>query len=289
MKNHRFRCVTALAAAGALVFVAACSSKESPTSSRNSMISGQVVMGASAQTAGIRPEASASAANIAVRVESSNASAMTDAGGNFVLTGVPPGTDTLTFDRADVHARAVVSVPAGASVAITVSIHGNQATITPGGHPGAEIEGRVQTVDATGNTLTVADQRLGTVTITVTDTTSIRHGALALTLAQITPGMEVHVKGTLQDDGTYLATEILVQDLNMGGSQTVAGTIASVDSGTSSFVVGSTTIDTNSSTIYRKNGKAAAFSDLAMGMRVTVTGILQGDGSILASEVTITG
>lgn len=289
MKHNALRRVPAVAAAAALVFLAACSSHDSPTSSRSSMISGQVVMGTSAQTAGIRPEASASPANIAVRVESSNAAAMTDASGKFTLTGVPPGTDTLTFERSDVHARAAVDVPAGSTVAITVSIHGNQATITAGGHPGEEIEGRVQSVDSAGGTLIVADQRLGTVTIVVNGETSIRHGALAITLAQITMGMEIHVKATLQDDGTYLATEILVQDLNMGGAQTVNGTIASVDSGSSSFVLGSTTIDTNAATILRRNGKAAAFSDLAAGMRVTVKGTLQGDGSILASEVTITG
>jgi hypothetical protein len=256
------------------------------------MISGQVVMGSSAQAV-VHPEASASPANIAVRVESSNASAMTDAAGNFTLTGVPPGTDTLTFDRSDVHARAAVDVPAGSSVSVTVSIHGNQATIVPGGHPGAEIEGRVQSVDTGAGTLTVADQRLGAVTITTNDTKSIRHGALAITLAQITAGMEVHVKATLQGDGTYLATEILVQDLNNGGSEQINGTIASVDSGTSSFVVqvmgASTTVATNGATIFEKNGKAAAFPDLAAGMRVTVRGTLQGDGSILAALVTING
>ena len=293
MKTKSLQCLAAVAATAGLVFLAACSSHESPTSSRSSMISGQVVMGASAQTGGIRPEASASPANIAVRVESSNASAMTDAAGNFTLTNVPPGADTLTFERSDVHARAGLDVPAGSTVAITVSIHGNQATIVPGGHPGEEIEGDVQSVNTTGGMLIVADQRLGTVTVVTNDATSIRHGALAITLAQITPGMQVHVKATLQEDGTYLATEILVQDLNNGGSEQINGTIASVDTGTSSFVVqtngGSTTVTTNDATIFEKNGKAAAFGDLAAGERVTVRGTLQGDGSILASLVTING
>lgn len=293
MKPRHLRWLAAAAAAAGLLVLAACSGNDTPTSSHNSTISGQVVMGASAQTAGIRPEASSSPANIAVRVESSNASAMTDATGKFTLTGVPPGSDTLSFDRSDVHARAAVQVPAGSSVSITVSIHGNQATIVPGGHPGEEIEGRVQSVDAGAGSLTVADQRLGTVTVTTNDSTSIRHGALALTLAQITVGMEVHVKGTLQGDGSYLATEILVQDLNIGGSTTVEGTISSIDSGSSSFVLhgptGDVTITTNGATIYRKQGKAAAFTDLATGMRVTVQGTVQNDGSILAAEVTITG
>ncbi|HWC64518.1 MAG TPA: DUF5666 domain-containing protein, partial [Thermoanaerobaculia bacterium] len=77
------------------------------------------------------------------------------------------------------------------------------------------------------------------------------------------------------------------------GSTTVEGTISSIDSGSSSFVLhgptGDVTITTNGATIYRKQGKAAAFTDLATGMRVTVQGTVQNDGSILAAEVTITG
>jgi hypothetical protein len=293
MKTKSLHGLAIAAAAVGLLSLAACSNSDTPTSSRNSTITGQVVMGASTQTAGIRPEVSASPANIVVRVESSGAMTQTDAAGRFTLSGVPPGSDTLAFERSDIHARAAVQVPAGSTVSITVSIHGNQATIVPGGHPGEEIEGRVATVDAAGGSLTVADQRLGTVTIVTDASTSIRHGALALTLSQITVGMEVHVKATLQTDGSYLATEILVQDLNLGGSTTVSGTIASVDSGSSSFVVqgpgGDVTVTTNDATIYRRQGKSAAFSDLASGMRVTVVGTVQGDASVLASLVTITG
>jgi hypothetical protein len=278
MKTKNLQRCSGVAAALGLALLAACSSHDTPTSSRNSMITGQVVVGSSAQAA-IRPEASASPANIAVRVESSNASAMTDSAGRFTLTNVPPGSAMLSFERSDVHARAPIQVPPGSTVSVTVSIHGNQATIVPGGHPGEEIEGRVQSVDPAGGTLTVADQRLGTVTIATNETTSIRHGALAITLAQITVGMQVHVK----------ATEILVQDLNNGGTEQINGTIASVDSGASSFVVGTTTITTNDATIFEKNGKAAAFSDLVAGLRVTVRGTLQGDGSILAALVTING
>ena len=292
MKTKNLQRLSIGAAAAALLILAGCSGNDTPTSSRNSTITGQVVMSASTQGT-LRPQAAAGPGNIMVRVESSDASALTDASGNFTLTRVPPGADTLSFDRSDIHARAAIQVPAGSTVSITVAIHGNQATIVPGGHPGEEIEGRVQTVDAAGGTLTVADQRLGTVTIAVNDATSIRHGALAITLAQITPGMEVHVKGTLQGDGTYLATEILVQDLNIGGSQTVNGTIASIDSGSSSFVLqsgsASTTIGTDAATIFEKNGKAASFSDLVAGMHVNVKGTLQGDGSILAALVTIAG
>jgi hypothetical protein len=101
-------------------------------------------------------------------------------------------------------------------MSVAVAIVGNRAVIVPGGHPGEEIEGIVQTVDPTGGTLTVADQRLGTVTIRTDGTTSIRHGSTAMTLSQTLKGMRVHVKAIVQPDNTYLATEILIEDLNTG-------------------------------------------------------------------------
>jgi hypothetical protein len=248
-------------------------------------------MGSSTQSA-IRTESATGLANIMVRVEPAGASTATDSAGKFTLGHVAPGDVTLAFDRADVHARGHVHVPAGSTVAVTVTLHGNQASITPGGHPGEEIEGRVQTVDAGAGSLTILDQRLGTVTVMTSETTSIRHGALVLTLAQITVGMSVHVKGVLQGDGTYVASEILVQDLVAGGTD-ATGTILSIDSGASTFVLhtaqGDVIIATNTSTIIRKRGKAAAFSDLAVGSRVEVAGTVQGDGSILAQEITIDG
>jgi hypothetical protein len=83
-----------------------------------------------------------------------------------------------------------------------------------------------------------------------------------------------------------------VQDLVAGGTD-ATGTILSIDSGASTFVLhtaqGDVIIATNTSTIIRKRGKAAAFSDLAVGSRVEVAGTVQGDGSILAQEITIDG
>jgi hypothetical protein len=288
MEIKMLRRATLFAAIASAFALAACSSHDSPTSSRTATMSGSVVMGESPQSM-IRTESAIGLANVTIRVESSGASTQTDAAGNFTLTGVPGGNVVLDFDRADIHARGNVQVSAGSSMAVTVSIVGSHATIVPGGHVGAEIEGRVQTVGATS--LTVADNRLGTVTITTTGTTSIRHGAVVLTLAQITMGMEVHVKATLQGDGTYLATEILVQDLNIGGSQEVNGTVTSIGSNT--FTVqspqGPVIIDTNDATIFTKNGMAAKFSDLATGLQVEIKGTLQNDGSVLAQLVSING
>ncbi len=102
---------------------------------------------------------------------------------------------------------------------------------------------------------------------------------------------------TLQSDGTYAATQILVQDENVGGQggggqAQAQGTVQSVDSGSMSFTVqesdGSVvTVDTDSSTMFEMGGQPASFSDLAVGQTVEVEGTAQSDGSILASQVNI--
>jgi hypothetical protein len=292
--KHFLRMVIAAGAIASLAVLAGCSGggEGSPTSNRTAMVTGTVVVVSSSQAV-IRPGAAGGAAGIVVRVDPSGASATTDASGRFTLSGVPAGDVTLDFDRSDLHARGQIMVPGGSVLAVAVTISGGHASISAGGHPGDEIEGRVQSVDAAAGSLVVADQRLGNVTVTTSDTTSIRRGAMTLTLAQIAVGMSVHVKATLQGDGTYLATEILVQDLSLGGSTTANGTIGTIDSGAGSLTLntpsGTVTVTTSASTIIRKEGKAAAFSDLAAGARVQVTGTVQTDGSIAAAEIDITG
>ena len=181
---------------------------------------------------------------------------------------------------------------------IAVSDDGPPAvTFSPRGHSGAEIEGLVQSVDPVGGSLTVADQRLGTVTVTVSDSTEIRHGDTAIPLAQIQNGWRVHVKGALQADGTYAATEIIVQDETVGGGgggggTEAQGTVQTVDPATTSFTIAESdgtvvTIDTDQNTVFTMGGQPASFTDLAAGQTVEVEGTAQADGSILASHVSI--
>src|SRR5207244_1203529 len=115
----------------------------------------------------------------------------------------------LEVSRADINARAPVVLVSGTN-SITAAVHGSTAVITPRGHAGEEIEGRVQS--NSGGILVVLDQRLGAVTITTNGSTLIRRGNTTIPLANIQAGMSVHVKAMLQSGSTYLSTEILPQD-----------------------------------------------------------------------------
>lgn len=274
----------------ALAGLLSCKNSESPTSSGQSTLTGMVVSGTSPQSRLARQGTALGLANVTVRVVSGSQSAQTDASGNFTLPSVPAGDQTLELDRADFHATGSVSVPAGTVMTVTVSIVGSSAEIVAGSSAGEEIEGLVLTVNAAANTLTVADLRLGTVTVVVNDKTDILHGDVSIPLSGVTPGMRAHVKALLQSDGTYLATEIRLQDVN-GNREDLTGTVASVNAATSSFllntVTGSLAVQTNTSTQITKDGQPASFSDLATGQNVEVIGALQPDGSVLAATVMI--
>lgn len=279
-----------LGALAALALAASChESSSSPTAMGNATVSGTVILGAGtsgATTQGMEIGLS----GVTVRVVQGGPSAVTDASGNFTLTGVPAGTVDMEFARSDINARAPVALVSGTNQ-ITAAVHGSTAVITPRGHAGEEIEGLVQSTNAGGGSLVVLDQRLGAVTVRTDSATLIRRGNTVIPLSQIQTGMRVHVKAMLQGDGTYLATEILLQDENIGGERDVQGSIASVDAVAKSFVVttvsGPITVKTGDSTTFKKKGTTASFSDAVAGAMVEAEGALQADGSILARKVTI--
>jgi hypothetical protein len=253
-------------------------------------INGTVIRGSG--TFGARPlglEIPLSGVTVRV-ITASGPSTQSDASGNFTLTGAPAGNVDLEFTRADINARGSVVLASGSN-SITASIAGGTAVITPRGHAGEEIEGRVVSVNLANGTLVVQDQRLGNVNITVSVSTIIRKGNASILLSAIGSGFQVHVKAMQQGDGTYIATEILIQDDKEGGEGEVEGSVASVNSAAASFVVtapsGPITVKTGPSTTFKKKGSAASFSDVTVGAIVEAEGTLQSDGSILARKVTI--
>ena len=282
--------VLTLGALAALALIVSChESSSSLTVGGSATVSGTVILGAGtsgATTQGMEIGLS----GVTVRVVQGGPSAVTDASGNFTLNGVPAGTVDMEFARSDINARAPVVLASGTNQ-ITAAVHGSTAVITPRGHAGEEIEGLVQSINAGGGSLVVLDQRLGAVTAKTDSSTLIRRGNTVIPLSQIQTGMRVHVKAMLQGDGTYLATEILLQDENIGGEREVEGSVASVDAGAKSFVVttvsGPITVKTDASTTFKKKGSTATFSDVVVGAMVEAEGVLQSDGSILARKVTI--
>jgi Domain of unknown function (DUF5666)/CarboxypepD_reg-like domain len=276
----------------ALLLAASCKeSSSSPTSpAASATVTGTVIRGGG--TSGATAQGmEIGLSGVTVTVVSTGQSAVTDASGNFTLTGVASGEVELEVKRADFKVKVKITVPAGSTITITISIVGSGAVVTPRGHAGEEIEGLVQSVNAPGSSLVVLDKRLGAVTVKADSTTLIRHGETAIPLSQIQVGMRVHVKAMLQADGTYLATEILLQDEKIGGEAEATGTVASVNTGDKSFVVttvsGPITVKTDSSTKFKKKGSSAGFADVVTGAMVEAEGTLAADGSILARKVEI--
>lgn len=286
------RAVSFTFCAFALLLATSCKeSSSSPTSpGAGATVTGTVIRGAAISgAAALGMETGLS--GVTVTVVSTGQSVVTDASGNFTLTGVASGEAELELKRDDFKLKVKITVPAGSTVAITISIVGSTAVITPRGHAGEEIEGLVQSVNAPGSSFVVLDKRLGSVTVKVESMTLIRHGGTALPFSQVQVGMRVHVKALLQADGSYLATEIKLQDEKIGGDQDVTGPVASVNTAAGSFVVttvsGPITVKTDSATTFKKKGSSASFASVVIGSTVEVEGKLQADGSVLADKVEI--
>lgn len=207
---------------GGILLSATCKeSASSPTGPGVATLSGNVVSGDAVSG----PQGSG-LAGLTVRATRTGQSTMTDSSGDFLLTGIPAGSQELEFSRGDINARGSISVAAGTTVAITASIlRKNTVVLSPrqGFAPGtpnpthgpsvAEIEGVVTAVSLSGNgSLTIFDERLGTVVVNLTATTTITKGNKPVTLSDILVGMRVHVKAMLVSGNTYTAIEVTVQD-----------------------------------------------------------------------------
>lgn len=275
----------------ALLFVTSCGgSDRSPTGPSLATLQGTVVEGSSAN--GMRAlRGGLGLGGVTVRISGTDKATTTDGSGNFTLNGVPLGPTELEFSRADIHARGQINLASGGVHTMTISIVGTRAITTGVGHGDEEIEGLVQALDATVGSLTILDQRLGAVVIHTDGDTVLRRGDATIALSDIQVGMRVHVKALQQDDGSYLATEVLLQNQNVGGMREVSGTVSSVDAGAESFVVDSggvsVTVQTDGSTHYQKRGGPASFADIVAGAAVDVKGILRGDGTVLARQVRV--
>ena len=143
-----------------------------------------------------------------------------------------------------------------------------------------------------------------TYTITVNKDTRV-NGDQASTLADLAKnvGHKVEVQAEKQSDGSLVAWKVTVGGVEGGDSShstsggdnatsqthVLSGTIKSV--GTGSFVISvdgtSKTVTVNGQTQFR--GMAHSAADLKAGVRVTVVGSTQTDGSFLATSVEVEG
>lgn len=219
----------------------------------------------------------------------------------------------------------------GSGAAVAAATHGQlnlasssaaQATHTPGHDSGNDadshahtvsIEGKLTAYDSNGKTISVQARDAKSATTIKVDANTRVNGEHASSLADLTNaiGHDVQVQADKQSDGSLLAWKVTVEGTDSGNNSgdnhggdggdnggqasqhaAIAGTVASVDTGSSSFTVkladGTTkTVTVSSSTEFE--GSAHHLADLKAGMRVAVQGTSQSNGTIAAAQVEAIG
>jgi hypothetical protein len=162
---------------------------------------------------------------------------------------------------------------------------------------GQQAEGTISSIDAGHSTFVLAPEQGTTVTVVVNGQTIFEEGLSAFSSLKV--GQHVEVKGTRQSDGSLLATKVEGQseaaddDQGQNADQDnneneLKGAVVSVDTGKSSFVLkltDGTTKTIRVSVQTEFDGGFHSLSDLKAGQLVQVTGNLQSDGTVAASNV----
>ena len=152
------------------------------------------------------------------------------ADGTFTLRGLPTGAFTLDFTQGNVALGSLrfPSVLPNQQITITVDVSSGSAELvserrTGIGHGDIEIEGPVEQVvslDPAGDSRFVIDEYT---VIARPGVTAIREGGTARTVADVTEGRQVHVKGVWEDDDglqVVVAHEIILQGPAPAGTPT---------------------------------------------------------------------
>lgn len=313
------RAVAAVAATVAVLGLAAACGGPSSPSEQGVVLRGTVV-GSSAFAASSGRSAGAAAATVTVTVqESPSITTTVGADGSFSLRGLPPGAFTLVFTSggATLGAVTLAEVMPNQEITLTVRIDGGSVAVLEErrngiGHGDLEIEGRVEAVVVlapTGDSVFVIDGRQ---VVARPGETAIREGNRARTVADVTVGRQVHVKGTFMASSDRNAQRVLAQEIKLQGGDTgtpspgpnaacAAGANAEVEGiitakGGSSVTVtqqgkGDYLCLVSGSTRIRKGNTTYSFSDLQSGWRVHVKGTQHGpSGSacqVNASEIKV--
>ncbi|HSP14100.1 MAG TPA: DUF5666 domain-containing protein [Thermoanaerobaculia bacterium] len=228
-----------------------------------------------------------------------------DSHGNDVVIALTPttlirkgnltvlATDLKAGDRVHVKATKVNDVLTASQVIVQEpdddAGQNNQQT--------QEIEGLV--VTAAADSLTVHDSQGHDVTVVITSTTIVRKGNQTVDPATLKKDDRVHVKAEMVN-GVLTATEVIVQntngngddDENQGTTMTANGPVRSV-SGTSLVVFsqpkGEVTVNTDGSTIIKKQGQRISVTDIKPGDEVNCLGARVDDHTMNAKQIEVRG
>jgi Domain of unknown function (DUF5666)/Carboxypeptidase regulatory-like domain len=213
---------------------------------------------------------------IQVSVTGTSQLALTDASGRFSFAGLKPGDATLHFrgPAFDLSVR-VPGLREGQTLRITVRITEHGCEVRHEKENEFTVVGAIAAVGTSSITISGLE-------IDVDANTKIEDHEAKLALSDLKVGDIVRVEGQLQAGGKVLAEEIELL-VPVGTAEVLLrGTVDSVDPKGAFFTVSGVKIVTNSST---KLANIAAITDLKMGDRVLVQGMLQSDGSVLARLV----
>jgi hypothetical protein len=209
--------------------------------------------------------------------------ATTDAAGNFVFMTLSSQNVPLSFSRADgISAQTSVS---GSASAVVVELSRTRAVLRSTGQSKREIEGLI--VEVSDASITVNDARTGApVTASIVPATVIRKGNRTLTAADLEADDRVHVKATVNADGSLTAFEIMLQheadegddsgdDGSDGGQvKELEGLITEVSDASITVHNASTNRDETAAitadTVIRKGNQRLTPADLEAGDRVHV-------------------
>ncbi len=142
-----------------------------------------------------------------------------------------------------------------------------------------EFEGKIQVL--TSNSIKVNDVEF----FVDSSTIILSHDKGLLLFSDLKVGDDVEVRGFLQQDSTYLALYIRVENEEFENEELeIEGTITAIDS--SSVTVNMITFKVDSSTIiYAHEGMVLSFSDLKIGDRVEIKAILLSDSTYKATRI----
>jgi hypothetical protein len=246
----------------------------------------------------LRGAGGASPAGVQVSVAPTS-STTSDGTGHFLLEGVPAGSGRLRFQGRDLDAQLDVGVLVdGMKMVIDANASGSQVE----GRVEVEFSGAIESKTAATDKGTCVAPAIGCLkisglTVIVTATTEIEDERepgqpgkqeKKLTFADLKAGEFARVEGTLQKDGSVLASEIEVLALGITPHKVeLEGIIDNINAAKKSLTVSGHTVLTNTDTRIRRGAEAIAFASLKVGERVHVRGTLQKGGSILASKIKV--
>jgi len=144
----------------------------------------------------------------------------------------------------------------------------------------ASIHGTLNSIGGSAPTLTL---NVAGTTVRTSSTTVVKRKGDVQTLSQLKTGMDLHVIGTRQPDGSIDARQIEINDDATGGEVEIQGSAGGVSGAcpTLSFGVNGYKVSTTATTTF--DGIACAA--LKSGTKVTVKGISQADNAIVATSV----